>query len=233
MALPQTNISMGNLKTEYGPFTGSSGESVPLNDYYRGGAYVDVSVTSPYDDWGSILDPLATPIPTNELHYCRETFIFRWPPGVGLGLGGQYVFDTAVTSDGSLTPSPIIRRWYWGSSTAVLEDTTYSNPDDNTQWSVITNGVKYTTFTPAYQYPYSSQTETYAEQLISATSVRLTPAQVNYFGVPYGGTIDLDWWTYKHHTWKAERTGGVTTNLNVTVPSSGEISLGDFRNQGN
>ena len=246
MPIGTQNVQFGGLRSEYRP-TGTDSD-VALSQYYRGGSYVTNSVYTPANNYATIVKPpgVSDAWPPNinqySTSYALHEFIFRYTSDIGIpSLANAYVYDTQVTP-GVQTPSPIGWRFYWGvanpsPTNATNEQIVYgasnANPATGRPKFITGSGNNQKTyFRPDGGYPYPEQGVNHWQILLSSSVQRMTPGVVNFF-MPYGGTVDLNFQTNIWGIWYGLRANAFNTYYNTTVPTSGEISLGQFKAQGN
>ena len=235
------NVQASGVRREYRP-TGTNND-VAFSQYYRGGDYVVDSVFTPADPFGNVFKPpgVTDDWPPNKSQYspsyALHEVMFRYTADIGIpSLANAYVYDTQVGVPA--VPSPISWRWYWGQSNpqpdnARYEETVYGEVNANpyTGRPIWKEGPD-TYFRPDGGWPYADQPVNHWQILLSHTDQRMTPSVVNYF-FPYGGTVDLNMSTNIWGIWRGRKTDASTDYYNTTVPKSGQISLGNFRSQGN
>ena len=208
--IPQTNVSMRKLWLEYG----GSGNTVPIDSYYRSvnnTGLVKDTYRFPYNPIG-ILDTYYTPNNGSggSTNYARYVKIIRY---ISNGPGYQ-AGDYVPNSD-------ILREWRYASTTPLRITTTQNDPDTNPSAGAqygSTGGYFY--FVPDTNYPYFGQTRTIASMFVAQL---ITPVAV------YGVNIYENW----YGLWRSRGTPAQLGYYNQNVPTSGPISLGQFRGQQN
>ena len=216
--IPTTNIRLrANIRSEYG----GSSSNVSLGNYYRSvnnSANVDNSAVIPFNA-KAILDNPYYPAIGPSTNYARHRQEYRQ----------QNAFGNWVP----VANTNISCIWYWaGNIVGNLNlPATEANSTANTACPTSTNNgsasfygntAGYFYFTPDTNYPWSGQSFTESSMGISSTFT-----QGNVFGVL------TRIYTNIYSIWRTKAQAAYTAYYNQTVPTTGEISMGDFKNQQN
>ena len=206
--IPTTNVKLrSNIRQEYG----GSSSNVSLGNYYR---YVDNT---------GLVDNSAI-IPANPRYYFNQYYT---PSSSGSGSGGStnYAKKTTILRDvnGNYIPNTdITREWRYGSTqpfaTTVDQNTPGTNP--SAPGSFYGQVGAYFYFVPDTNYPY------YGAPSIHSVFIKQIRTPIEY----YGSYILFENW---YGMYLSIASAASTQPVNQTVPTSGQISLGQFRGQQN
>ena len=214
--IPTTNIQLRtNIRSEYG----GSSSNVSLGNYYRSvnnSANVDNSAVIPYNPKYYLDNPYYPAIGPST-NYARWQTEFRQQDA-----GGFWVLVPGTTLD---------FEWKWAGQVkgtlSIPATNSPNNPACPTSYvggpSVSygsTSGYFY--FTPDTNYPWSGQTFTELSMGISNTFTE---------GLIFGVTTRM--YTIIYSIWRTKAKAAGIAYYNQTVPTTGEISMGDFKNQQN
>ena len=251
--IPTTNIGMNLLKNEYG-----GNNPIRMSDYYRKTAN-NGNVDNSYTTAGGYLTPVRVPYVSGinsssnqKSGYRKQTYVNRYSNNPLYGAdAGQPIGNPWVSGE----PRPLMLRiWIWNGTTVFTEtprnDDRSNGPGTNrdTGWIGSYGTTRTYYYTPnAYVYasngqlqqpgyggcqnpsPSNIQNQTYPYSSVGPNTGAQYGPLTGLYGfyamqsqVFYGIRQEVQDWTPQG-----------TAYSNQTVPTSGTISLGDFKNQEN
>ena len=212
--IPTTNVSMRDLQQEYG----GSASNVSVDSYYRNlnnAALVDNTAIIP-DNPRFYFDTFYTP--TNS--------IVEAPRGSQSGGSFNYAVERVTTTDPTGIPipgSPAYNYWRYGSTTYFA--VTYGSLFSSGARGPYGSNTDYFYFVPNTNWPYAGQTRTINQMYIGINNV--------FTGnrLPSGLAIftKTEWFSI----WRTKGQAAYIADVNQNVPTSGQISLGQFRGMEN